>query len=440
MPGVADHAYSHCLAVLGDPAAAAEASAIAIRHGGRARWAVLAHARHEALERLSTAARTPDAGAELVDVARWLAGSRPAEERSLLDLADRHDLDRGALGRVWGIPPADAAAQVATVTEAWGRELDPVVLAWLGPGECDDMAAILRAAGVAEAGSAVVAHAATCDACGDRMRAMVSVRTLLGTAPLEAAPVAVASTSRRRRRRPLPVPAAPRRPSKRLWTAAAAAAVVGVAAAVVFVTAGNDATDGAPGRLESLTALPSGESALVVQPNRVAAVAGSAAAPVVLRNRSERPVSWTGAAPEWVRVLPARGDLAPGEAARIRIDLGKAAPEGEIRTTITFSADDGSSAAVQFESTVERPPDIDASAQACEITAAVEDEADVTAVHLHWRASSEEAAPMIERDDVWTGLLPSSADGLAWWVTATDARGNAAATISTELAPLCGRT
>lgn len=439
MPPVADHAYAHCLAVLGDHHQAAEASALAVRRGGRARWAVLAHARHEALSRQAVELDGSKASADLADFAQRLAFTRPAEERALLDLADRHGLDRAGLGRVWGAPPEDVATQVAAASATWTRELDPVVLAWMGPGDCGDLAELLaETADPLQAGPTVAGHAETCETCADRMRAMVSVRTLLGTRPLAPAPAGVAASSRRRRRRPVPVPAtAGRFRQRRLWVwGVVAVAAIAIGAATVDVA--TTRPDERDRRIEALTTLAEGESALVLAPNELR---GDPPPPVVLRNRSARQVTWTAAAKEWVRLQPDRGTLAPGDAVTVQVRLRDAAPEGAINTTVTFSGGDGSSAALQFTALVERPPDIDASADECAVTAAIEDEADIAAVRLHWRTEAEDAsALMLERAEAWTASLPSQDAPATWWVTATDARGNAAATAPVRLPPFCGRT
>src|SRR3954447_7068831 len=51
MAETGDHAFSHGLAVLGDPAIAEDVALVAVRRGGRSRVATLAFARHLALER-----------------------------------------------------------------------------------------------------------------------------------------------------------------------------------------------------------------------------------------------------------------------------------------------------------------------------------------------------------------------------------------------------
>lgn len=444
MPTVADHAYNHCLAVLGDADAAVVAAAIAVRQGGRPRTAVLGHARHEALLRPPAAPSEPGSTAELLEVARWLAATRPPEERALIDLADRHELDRAALGRVWAAAPAEVADRLSAVDETWSRELDPALLVWLGAGDCDGLGAVLEAGGSGGDGDGILdgrvaevrSHVADCESCRDRVRAMVSVRTLLATAPFEPAPATVAGAgARRRRRRPAPVPARTvHHRRSRVWIAATAAALV-VAVGLAGIVISMDRDD----RVTTITAAPGGGSSLVVVPDRLS---GAISSPISLRNLSVDTLSWTARAKDFLTVEPASGELAPGTRERVTVGLGRNAPEGEMRATVTFSGDDGSSAAVQVESTVERAPDIDARAQECAVTAAVEDESELGSVVLHWRSGGTESnVAMIEGDDaVWAGELPEAAVEIEWWVSATDRRGNHAATPVEHLLPFCGRT
>ncbi len=448
MRTVADHAYNHCLAVLGDTDAAVEAAAIAVRQGGRPRTAVLGHARHEALLRPPAAPSEPGSTAELVDVARWLAATRPAEERALIDLADRHELNRASLGRVWATAPAEVADRLSAVDEAWSRELDPALLVWLGAGDCDGLRVLLEASGSASRSASgsdgrgildgrvaeVRAHVADCESCRDRVRSMVSVRTLLATAEFEPAPATVAAAGGRRRRRPAPVPAATaHRRLSRLRIAATAAALV-VAVGVAGIVISRDRGD----PVTTMTAAPGSASSLVAVPDRLS---GAISSPISLRNLSVDTLSWTARAKDFLTVEPASGKLAPGTRERVTVGLGRNAPEGEMRATVTFSGDDGSSAAVQVESTVERAPDIDARAQECAVTAAVEDESELSSVLLHWHSDGTESnVAMIEGDDaVWTGELPEAAVEVEWWVSATDRRGNHAATPVEHLLPFCGR-
>jgi hypothetical protein len=221
-----------------------------------------------------------------------------------------------------------------------------------------------------------------------------------------------------------------------LWIAAGAVAVLALVVAAIAVVRSDTGEDDT--RLTALTAAPAESRALALSPNRIG---GDAVQPVSLRNRSAEPVKWTATTNEWLSVQPSTGELRPGETARVQVSLAQTAPEGDVRATVTFSADDGSSVALQYGTVVEHPPDIDARAEACTVIATVEDEAAVATVELHWHTGQDASlVPMTAQDEVWQGVLPSDANALTWWVRAADARGNDAATVRHELGPFCGRT
>src|SRR4051794_11453063 len=98
MADLGDHAYAHTRSVLGDGDGAVEAGAIAVRRGGRARGAVLGHARAEALARAAGGASGTELDADAPDALAALgvvlAATRPPVERAIVDLDTRHGLDR----------------------------------------------------------------------------------------------------------------------------------------------------------------------------------------------------------------------------------------------------------------------------------------------------------------------------------------------------------
>ena len=474
MPDLADHAYAHAVAVLAPGDAAVEVAVQAVRRGGRSRSAVLGHARHGAV-RAAAEAPAPDLGVpappELPELAVALPATRPPLDRAIVDLDTRHGLDRRGLGRALGLPPATAASRAAAVYLEWHRQLDPVVLAHLGPGECDSLADTLAAAlgdgasaagpggapsagpdasdtgdsqdrpptlaSLMAAGPAVVDHAAGCAACRDRLRAMVSVRRLLAQRPLEQAPPpvqAAAAPSRQIRFQARPNPPAAVEPGAGRTQLARAAAVVAAAVAVAL-GGGAVAANRNPlreARVESLTRLPAAGAALQVQP---ASVEGAPPPPVELRNTSARPATWV-AEPDvaWLEVSPRGGRLEPGQSAPLRLDL-RASPEGEVRAVVRISSSDGSATVVRVVAVVEHPPDVAADVRGCDVVATVEDEAEVPSVTLHWLmpAGGEASAPMDRAPDSFSAPLPPAPDGLTWWVSAADARGNQS---RTSLVPL----
>ena len=109
----AELAYGHALAMLGDPGAATEVAALALRRAGRARTQVLAHARAEAVAR---AAQDEPVDIDTLQtlvldlpaLAATLASTRPPQERAALDVRARTAGDLAALGRHDGALRRDA--------------------------------------------------------------------------------------------------------------------------------------------------------------------------------------------------------------------------------------------------------------------------------------------------------------------------------------------
>ncbi len=286
MADLADHAYAHAVALLGPGDAACDVAVAAVHRGGRSRSAVLGHARAAVLASADAVAPADlDAIAtdDLTELALVLAATRPPLERVVVDLDTRHGLDRGGLGRALGQPAASAESQASEIALAWQQSLDPVLLARLGPGGCDGLAAALATTPIdppdGEApdevpptpsvrdlvalGPAVADHAAGCDACRDRLRSMVSVRTLVGQRPLETAPAAVRSAAAPSRlRRPTPAPPLETVHGTRRWVRPAAlvagALALALVGGVVVATVGSS-DDEAP--VEALTRVPDAGSA-----------------------------------------------------------------------------------------------------------------------------------------------------------------------------------
>jgi hypothetical protein len=504
MADLADHAHAHAVAILGPGQPAIDAAVLAVRRGGRARWAVLGHARAEALARVVDAdgvdldGPVPD---DLVELAGRLAWTRPSLERAVVDLDARHGLDRVDLGRALGTSTASAGARAADVAATWTATLDPVLLARLGPAGCDGLAAVLgapvppsaagsgddgarddlddggpgagpsgdHAAGEATPsapsdvplpatlrellalGPAVADHVAGCAACGDRVRSMVSVRTLLAQRPLEDAPPAVRSAAApsRLRRPALPPPLEPV-PAARRWgrpvAIVAGALLVAMGGGVLAAALRSDDEQGRT--VEALTRVPAGGSALVASP---ANVQGLRPGPIRLTNHAVDAVTWTAAADApWLTVSPAGGRLSPGQTETLTLRVASDAPEGELRGAVQISGQDGSATAVRLEAAVEHPPDVAATIDGCTVAAVVEDEGEVGAVELHWyeptetsigRAgspqgrSTERIASLGATPAGFTGTLPSLPVPVTWWVVAADARGNRARTADEVLLP-----
>lgn len=441
MADLADHAYGHALAVLGDPAAALVAAERGLLRGGRSRVAVLGHSRAAVLAAADEGATVDTAVPTTIsEAALSLARRRPAVERVVVDLESRHGLTRTGFARALGVGPADAAERVASVAAAWSAELDPALFRWLGPGDCDELAAVL---GDGDAGGVdadrmladapvVSAHAEGCALCGDRLRAMVSVRTLLSQLPLPAAPQELASASRAARRRPPVSPPVLGDDRSRVWVRAVEVVVVAAAAALVVVAGAAVLPSGDGGRddrVEALTQKPTAGGSLSVSSETL----HSPLTLVKLANSSGRTVKWQSSATvPYLAAEPARGTLGPGESVDVRIEFGRGAPEGDVSGVISFAAADGSTVSVAGSLTIEHAPDIAAHRNGCEIVASVEDEGRVAGAVLHWRTSeggggaagaTAQSDPMVAaKDGEFRGGLPPNA--VLWWVTATDARGN----------------
>jgi hypothetical protein len=514
-----DHAYGLCLAVLGDPAAAEACALEALtRGGGRSRVAALSHARYRALvaARDSHRSLTGDAnqdlaGIDLTELARLLSMTRPPVERAIADLQTRHGLDRAHFGRVLGMPPGTAAARAAVVARRWTADLDPALLAFLGPGECPELARILigtglfkaveppvepddsvlghgRVAGghagassVAEAGAgpdfgrdtgpvAVVTvtgphpavptpvevvpagpltrarlldavgpvrgHVEDCRICGDRVRAMVSVRELLARAPLEPAPVTVRAAAAAthllpRFRRPSPWPPPLERRAGR-WRrqaaiAAGVAALLGVAGAGVAI--GTRAGRRGPDRVGALTRVPA-VNALAID----GADTLSTGEIFTVANTSARRLRWTAASQSpWLAVAPSQGALGPGDRVDLSTSLVPGASGGPGTATVTINGDDGSATAVEVRASGQQAPQVDASISGCTVRAAVQSAAAVSNVTLSWRPhGAASAATVSNRATVkmapgpagYVADLPPPAGAIDWWVTATDQAGN----------------
>ena len=463
-PDLALASYAHACAVLGTGVPAEQASILGLRRGGRSRSSVLGHTRHEAVARSGDALVLELEGAEpegLGELARALTFTRPAVERAVVDLDTRQGLDRAGLGRALGLAPAAAAAKAAEVMLEWQRALDPVLLVRMGPGTCEGLAALLDVSpdveddaaaaddrsstttlgALIDAGEVVASHAEGCALCRDRLRAMVSVRTLLSREPIGSAPVEVVEAAAHARQHPSGLPPAltgERVSVPRRWPyAASASAVVAICVAVVggvLAAAGGDDDDT---RVQALTRLPASGMTLEVVPSLVDSAPPES---VVLRNLSGGAVRWHASADKpWVRVSPAIGSLDAGGSERLALELTGDAPEGDVRGAVTITGDDGSTAVVRLRTAVSHPPDVATSIAGCTVTASVEDESEVTDVVLWWRdggvGGRERSQAMQQGDAGYIGVLPASAGGSSWWVTAADALGNEARTADQQLQP-----
>lgn len=474
MARVADHVYDHALAVSRSDAVARAAAAAALAPSPRSMPTALGAARDATLEAVGREATVIDTDVAapdgLLDLVWLLVGLRAVDERSIADLAVRHGLDRAGLGRALGRPPTRAGADADAVLDRWETALRPVIVAFLGPGECDGLRDVLADAGLAPpradlepdtdpdglvevspaggepaeragadepsrptidalaaAAPAVAEHLEQCDVCPDRVRAMASVRSLLAQVPVVPAPTSLQLTSwRRRPHRPAAAPdgdgdGGRRRHGRRRALAIATVAPL-VGAGVAVTLAGDD--DGAD-RVAALTRVPA-RNALRAVPEEI-----RPGQVFLLESTVERAIRWrvrAGAETPWLHVTPASGVLGAGRAREVDVWLDDDAPEGALRVDLTVTGHDGSTVLVRLRGSVERPPTVAAAADGCLVTAQVEDETDIEAVELHWRSDDGTTArrPMAAASGGYRAAVPDAAVPARWWVTAVDGRGNRA--------------
>jgi hypothetical protein len=189
------------------------------------------------------------------------------------------------------------------------------------------------------------------------------------------------------------------------------------------------------GKVEALTRVPEAGSALTVTP---ASLVGTTPPPVVLRNGSDAAIEWAAQSDvPWLQVLPSGGALAPGAELALHVGVTAAAPEGPSRGAVRISGTDGSAAVVRLSTTVERPPEVAATATGCDISVTVEDEGEVRAVELHSvvGGSAERVVPLPAGEAGYAGSLANDSSPTAWWVTASDARGNVGRTPDETVPP-----
>jgi hypothetical protein len=213
------------------------------------------------------------------------------------------------------------------------------------------------------------------------------------------------------------VGAASRRRRRRVTVIGAACVVAAVAVGAVVATR----TDGGGDQLAVLTRVPA-RNALAAVPDEV-----HPGQVFLLESTVDHAVKWRVRSPvAWVRVDPSSGTLTPRHVSEIQVTLGDGAPEGDLRTDLEVSGDDGSTLLVRVRGSVEHPPTIAATADGCTVTAQVEDEREIASVELRWSpaADGESGRPMPAFAGGYRAAVPPSA--ATWWVTAVDGRGNRA--------------
>ncbi|MDQ1403204.1 MAG: Viral domain, partial [Actinomycetota bacterium] len=349
---------------------------------------------------------------------------------------------------------------------------DPVLLAYLGPGECEVLADILEERGLWQrpptpsdddtgnislepsggpdggdaavsvaaaeheppttgellaAGPDVAAHVAECAMCADRQRAMVSTRALVAQVPLPTPPASVVLEARRARRRlpaspPPSVDGGPRRVPRVAVAVALVIAVLAVStAAGARVLSQRRTRAHRDQRINALTKVPGAGSALTLSPASVKPTDAT----ITLTNSRATPLSWKAVADvPWIDLSPSTGRIDQAGSVVIGVKLLPSSPEGNVHATITVTGNDGSAAATEVVGMVERPPQVSAVIAQCKVTAATNEPASV--VELHWRGPTgpDVAAPMAPVGPTYVASIPDTPAPLTWWVQATDADGN----------------
>ncbi|MDP1793158.1 MAG: hypothetical protein Q8K63_03380 [Acidimicrobiales bacterium] len=436
----AELAYGHALAMLGDPDAATEVATLALRRAGRTRGLVLAHARQEAVAR-ATLDEPVDVESlqtvvlDLPALAATLASTRPPEERAALDVRDRTGGNLAVLGESLGMRPRDAAQKCGEIAELWENNLDPALLAFSGPGECETLAALLDAAApdtvakLLEVAPSVHAHVPDCTVCTDRIRAMASVRSFFSDKLIEVPASIREASAVNRTKRPSAPPAplfgtsAPRgrRLAVPVRVAAAAVALVAVPLGFGIWDRGTSELDDSLTKVATATGLR---------------FEGEAESGLRLRNDSARSVSYTLAtSAQWLQLSPVEGRLAPGEAASIAATLSDDAPEGIASATIIVHTASGSTISQEFTWTVERAPELGTILDGCAVSVTVLDDGDLTSLVLHWRDVAEHALDISKDAEGYAAELRPDNGPVTYWVTASDTRGNAARTADQLINP-----
>jgi type II secretory pathway pseudopilin PulG len=392
-PSAAAAAYSLSLTVLRHPPLAESVAVSALRKGARSRTGVLAHARFQSVRLANSMAQAdPEvvAAEDARELAQQLAATRPPIERAIVDLELRFGLDTASFARCLGLPIQLAAGRARSIATTWSNELDPAVLAWLGPAACDELAAILTNAGVwphtvllpatgtdgesaepiedkdahsiqiqdlLDVGPAVTEHAQHCHGCAERLKSMTPVRTLVGQQPPDTVPPAVAEAARSSYKRlpgPLPPSIEPRRLELQRLRSVAISAVVAVGLigglfGAMAVALNDDEETQADRVARLINAAPA--SRLLATPTIMNAEAGTAA----LANSGTESILWHATtSAQWLTVSPTSGRLAPAQSVSIAIDSEATPRSGAAEATIMFTGSDGSTQTIRFEGSNDR--------------------------------------------------------------------------------------
>lgn len=370
-PSSAAIAYSLALSVLRREPEAELVAINSLRKGSHSRICVIAHARSQSLQRLGEFVITPPeelAANEVRDLAIQLTGTRPGLERAIVDLELRYSLDANNFARALGVSTERALELSKNIAATWAEELDPAMLAWLGPGSCSELQTILVEHGVAQESDqsrpdmsigellgvvpSVSLHATSCTACTERVRMMVSVRNVVSQLPIETVPSLVAKaahSSKRRLPNPLPPSIEPKRidlsRTRSLVMSGSAIALVALSG-IVGVTLVADRNDDQQKNRVAQLVKSAPASQLLGTPSIITPKTTTAA----IANNGNEVILWhaTSSAP-WLTLEPSRGRLGPAQHVTLAVKKLESSMNDKEDVVVTINGSDGSVQVLRYE-------------------------------------------------------------------------------------------
>lgn len=384
-PSAAAVAYSHALLLTENVEKSAQIAMTALRRGGGSRLSVAAHARHLAqmhARKYSANDLKIESAANLRDFALQLARSRPAVERAIVDLECRYSLTPSALSRVLGTSVERTRTLSRMTSKMWAENLDPAVMAWLGPGSCIELASVLNSVKpsnqivsltstqsngdpsnssialmerpegseftveqLLDLSDSVWNHTQSCDMCADRLRTIPTVKQLLSRTPIHEVPPSVARAARTAYRR-IPTPLPPSIDARRFDISrlrqpvlAAGGVITAIAIGIAMLQNGTDSKPSQAERVRALVDAPA-PSSLLATPSILDEKTETAS----ISNNGDAVLTWTAHTNvSWIRISPSSGVISPAQTVSVEISRTKSASGSDLaNTAINFSSSDGS--------------------------------------------------------------------------------------------------
>jgi hypothetical protein len=367
--------------------------------------------------------------------------------RGIVDLTLRQGLPAEDLSEALGVAPGLVAATTQEALEHADHVVGAVLLARVGQDDCPGLAALVDgveddaeklAAGVSE-------HQDVCPACGDRRRALVPATVLLAALPPAPAPAALRRPGPLRgdRARPRTATRASGRTGRRrrarlpVVAGAVGAAVALVAGGIGIAHWGGSEPRSGPAPAASGLSLPT-------EPLDFGSTGDTSTFDVANRGPGLLMFTVRSGVP-WLAVGGGERTVPPGQHLAVAVSLDRGtAPEGDATGELRVVSN-GGSGVLPVRAGVERPPGlagVEITPQSvirsgcpgstpAQVRTAVIEESGVDRVELHWRlpGGGEEVAGMTREDASFLGALGpfAKAGDVDWWVSATDIRGNHAA-------------